>query len=131
MADENRAAMDHWVDLWNTGNLEAAAGWIAKDVLFHSQAHLPADIKGHDQLKERVDAFHKAFADIHFAIEDTVATADKIVQRYVLTATHQADFYGIAASGRKITVDGISIHRFANGMVAEHWTVNNWAVLFQ
>jgi len=38
--------------------------------------------------------------------------------------THTAPFLGIAATNKRVSVNGISIQRFANGQIIEAW--DNW-----
>jgi len=34
---------------------------------------------------------------------------------------HTGDFLGIPATGRQVTMSGITIHRVTNGKLSEHW----------
>ena len=39
----------------------------------------------------------------------------------VLSCSRQGEFQGIAATGRKITISEVSIHRVLNGKIVEQW----------
>jgi predicted ester cyclase len=56
-------------------------------------------------------------------IEDLIAEGDKVVNRATYSGTHRAEFQGIAATGKRFTIDGINVSRVANGQVVEDWTV--------
>jgi steroid delta-isomerase-like uncharacterized protein len=59
----------------------------------------------------------------HWEIEDIFSTGDKVVVRWTGSGTHVGDVNGIPASGKDIGVDAISIHRMADGKIAETWEV--------
>ena len=68
---------------------------------------------------------HAAFPDLHVTIEDQIAEEDKVVTRYRAQGTHAADFAGIPATNKPLTVTAIHIHRVANGKLVEHWEAIN------
>ena len=68
-----------------------------------------------------VDATHAAFPDLVVTVHDQVAEEDKVVTRWSATGTHAGDFAGVPATGRRVTVTGIHIHRVRRGRLIEHW----------
>lgn len=68
-----------------------------------------------------VDATHAAFPDLVVTVHDQVAEEDKVVTRWSATGTHAGDFVGVPATGRRVTVTGIHIHRVRRGRLIEHW----------
>lgn len=68
-----------------------------------------------------VDATHAAFPDLVATVHDQVAEADKVVTRWSAAGTHAGDFAGVPATGRRVTVTGIHIHRIRHGRLIEHW----------
>jgi predicted ester cyclase len=63
----------------------------------------------------------EAFPDYHTEIEDEFADGDKVVIRWRSSGTHLGEFQGVAPTGRKINVSGITISRYADGKIAESW----------
>ena len=63
----------------------------------------------------------KAFPDGHYTNDETIAERDKVVYRFIFEGTHKAEFFGVAATGRRVAFEGIAIVRTAGGKVAEHW----------
>jgi len=59
----------------------------------------------------------------HWQIEDIFSTDDKVVVRWTGSGTHVAEVNGIPATGKSISVDAITIHRMASGLIAETWEV--------
>ena len=44
-----------------------------------------------------------------------------MVTRYTVSSTHQEEFFGVAPTGERITMSGISIDRFEGGKIVEEW----------
>jgi steroid delta-isomerase-like uncharacterized protein len=59
--------------------------------------------------------------DGHWGIEEIFSSGDRVVVRWTGSGTHNGEVNGIPATGRKIRVDAISIHRMAGGKIAETW----------
>jgi predicted ester cyclase len=54
-------------------------------------------------------------------LRDCFGSGDKIAARWAWSAKHTAEFMGIPATHRRITVKGIDIFRLADGQVVDHW----------
>jgi hypothetical protein len=59
--------------------------------------------------------------DIHTEINELIAEGDKVVARCTMTGTHTGDFFGIPASGKRISVNVVYIVRIADRRIVEHW----------
>ena len=70
-----------------------------------------------------------AFPDINFAIQELVAEGDVVVSRWKLTGTHLGQYLDKSATGKKISVDGVSIDRLKEGMVVSGFDAWDSAVL--
>jgi predicted ester cyclase len=106
-------------ELWNEGKLDVADQVYAPNQVLHFRGEsFPF---GPDEAKKVVSTWLKAFPDFKFKIEDIVAEGDKLAVRYVFAGTHQGEFWGIAPTGRKISVSQMNIIRFENGKMVEAW----------
>ncbi|HEX6315652.1 MAG TPA: ester cyclase, partial [Gemmatimonadaceae bacterium] len=72
-----------------------------------------------DAFKKYVTSVRKAFPDFFCKIEEQIAEGDKVVTFMKITATHQGEFLGVAASHKKATAPSISITRFEGDKIAE------------
>jgi steroid delta-isomerase-like uncharacterized protein len=61
--------------------------------------------------------------DGHWGIEEIFSTDDRVVVRWTGSGTHVGKVNGIPATGKKIKVDAITIHRMKDGKIAESWEV--------
>ena len=93
-AELKKIAQDFFDQIWNQGDESAS-------------------------FREQWKNWRKAFPDINFEIQELVADeeTDTVVSRWALTGTHSDEFWGAAATGKKIKVDGVSIDRIKDGMV--------------
>ena len=63
--------------------------------------------------------------DAHYEVDDLIAEGDRVVVRWRLLGTHQAEFQGIAPTGRAIALKGIAIYRMDDGKLMERWVVSD------
>jgi steroid delta-isomerase-like uncharacterized protein len=68
-------------------------------------------------------AVYQEGVDGHWEIEDIFSAGDRVVVRWTGSGTHVGEVDGIPPTGKGIRVDAISIHRMADGKIAETWEV--------
>lgn len=68
-------------------------------------------------------AVYQTAVDGHWNIEEIFSTDDRVVVRWTGSGTHVAELNGIPPTGKKISVDAISVHRMEGGKIAETWEV--------
>jgi steroid delta-isomerase-like uncharacterized protein len=66
-------------------------------------------------------AMGEAFPDLRMAEADSVKEGDKVAFRWLLTGTHEGEFMGVAATGKRVEAMGVDIVRMADGEIVEHW----------
>ncbi len=71
--------------------------------------------------------FRAAYSDGRITVDDQVAEGDKVASRWTGRGTHDGQLMGIAPTGRRVTVPGVTVSRLENGKVVEEWT--NWDTL--
>jgi predicted ester cyclase len=72
-----------------------------------------------------------AFPDLKFNIEDIFAEGDKVVVRYTMAGTNQGSYMGAPPTGKKISLNGISIYKITGGRLVESWGVFDRLSLMQ
>jgi steroid delta-isomerase-like uncharacterized protein len=114
-AELKKVAQDFFDQIWNQGDESAIDRFIAEDAAGND----PQFGIGRESFREQWKNWRRAFPDINFEIQELVADeqTNTVVSRWVLTGTHSAEFWGAAATGNKIKVDGVSIDRIKDGMV--------------
>src|ERR1700742_295840 len=89
------------------------------EIVLHGYASVEPGIESVKQFYHR---FWTAFPDSVLKMEDVFEAGDKVTCRFVVEATHQGPFLGVPATGRRISLPGITILRFANGGCVERWS---------
>lgn len=113
-------------DLYSQGKLDVADELYAADYVRHDPA-TPDITGGLDGIKEVCTRYRTAFPDLRLTTDDSLADGDKAIIRWSATGTHQGALAGIAPTGKRFEITGLTIFRFADGKIVEEWS--NWDVL--
>jgi len=114
---QNKDIIRRYFDEWgNHGDTKAADELIATGVTLRSP---PAVLHSLEEYKKGMAAFHTAFPDLHFTVEDVIAEGDKVVVHWSLRATQLGDYQGRPATGKTVSVSGMSLFRLADGKIQE------------
>jgi steroid delta-isomerase-like uncharacterized protein len=121
MTSEERNLGQRWFDeVWNNRRRETIAEIMAADVKVHDGSK----VSGIEAFYDFFERISTALPDTHVDIEFTVAEDDMLCIRWLCTGTHTGDGLGFPATGRRISITGISIARVKDGKFAETW--QNW-----
>jgi len=84
--------------------------------------HLPlvGELRG-EALRQFFAAVFVAFPDAERTVEDQFTDDIHVVTRWTATGTHRGQFMGIAPTGKRFSITGITIDRVANGRIVEEW----------
>jgi steroid delta-isomerase-like uncharacterized protein len=129
MADYKQMAERWYEEVMSEGKIEVIDELCSPDYIENDP--LPgtgADLAG---LKEGVTQIRAAFPDIQASADDIIVEGDRLAVRSTLRATHEGDFIGIPASGKKIEVSNYDFVRFEDGLAVEHWGVIDSAALME
>ena len=103
--------------------------------LFASNFHSHSAIPGMDMNPGTMKMVHgmsmQAMPDRQVTIEDIFSAGDRVVVRCHATGTNTGGFpwFGAPANGNKIDFEWVSIFRFENGKIVEHWGINDGIAL--
>ena len=115
---ENKAVIERFTnDVLNQGRLETADEIVAEN--FVELDPLPGQKQGREGLKEIVAMLRSAFPDMHWIIEETIASGEMVVSRFHWTGTHRGAFMGMPATGKSVKVKGVVIDRIVGGRMSE------------
>ena len=115
---ENKALARRFYDeFWTRGNADAADELIAED-LVHEQ--FPEGWPpGREGFRRLVRTWRAAFPDMRETVSQVLCDGDWVVVRFTLEGTHRGDFYGVPATNRKVSAEGVDLLRFRDGQIAE------------
>jgi steroid delta-isomerase-like uncharacterized protein len=105
-------------DVWNKRRIDVVSDLFSPSHALRDNNFNGSSV-GPEAYKIQVALYLAAFPDLHFTVEDTIAEKDKFVASWSITGTHKGEFMGIRPTNRKISVEGITIHYFANGKIID------------
>lgn len=127
MSEDNKNLIRRVFDeVWNRNDLSLVDEVYASDYVAHV-AGAPRDIVGPEQFKQFVALHGVLTSDLSFRIEDQIAEDDRVATRWLATTTPASGLVNIPGEGQEVQVTGISVHRMADGKIAESW--DNWDIL--
>jgi steroid delta-isomerase-like uncharacterized protein len=126
MSEENKAVARRFLEIFETGDLDALDEILAPDAVDHDPYN-PYGREGLEGAKKTVAMYRQAFPDVHFEVEEQIAEGDKVATRWTGTGTHEGELMGMQPTGKKASVTGITIDRIEGGKIVEGWT--NWDTL--
>ena len=125
----NEANLQNALEAWNAGDLDGYLALYDDSIKLHGYTPEPLDKTA---VRGFYEMIHRAFDGPQLSFHDVFSDGDRLAIRFTMTGTHRDQFMGLAATGRNVAVDGITILRFANGRCVERWSsVNMYAWLAQ
>jgi steroid delta-isomerase-like uncharacterized protein len=116
--DRNKQMIRGFIErVINQGDLDAAGDYFAEDVV--ELEPFPGQMPGLAGVKDVVRSLRTAFPDLHWTVEEQIAEGDRVLTRFVWTGTHEAEFFGIPATRRHVTVGGMVIDRIEAAKVQD------------
>src|SRR5918997_6698771 len=121
MSEENKAvARRAFEDHFNTGNLDLGEEIFTPDYVNHDPS-LPDFGSGPEAANQAVRLYRDAFPDARITVEDQVAEGDKVATRWSARGTHEGELMGVAPTGNRVEITGITISRIEGGKIEEDW----------
>jgi steroid delta-isomerase-like uncharacterized protein len=115
--EENKALVNRLWEAWSKGDFEAFKEVVAPEYVWYFPSS-SAKPRSREETIEAMKMIHNV-ADVTFSIEEMFAAGNRVIVRYIMRGVHQGEWQGIPATGKKIEVSGIMIHRIENGKVVE------------
>ncbi|WP_217352051.1 ester cyclase, partial [Ruegeria sp. HKCCA6837] len=112
-----------YADVWNRRDFDVAHDIIAAD--FGFRGSLGSEKKGIDGFLEYVDAVHAALGNYTCIINDLVLTDDRVAARMTFRGTHQAEFFGVAATKREIEWAGAAFFTLSGNKLSQLWVLGD------
>ena len=122
--DRNKAMYRRYIQqVFNEGRVDLLDDLLAPSYVFHEAP--PGTLPGADGIKQVVSMFRAAFPDLEITIDDQIAEGDQVCSRATTRGTHQGEIFGIPATGKVVTMTGITIVRIVDGRITDSWVKND------
>ena len=122
--EEAKALLDRALEVYNEGNLDLVEEIFAPEFVVHN-SNQPEDIVGLDAYKNYISTLRTGFPDFKVTFDEIIAANDKIVTRFTFSGTHEGPFGELPATGKKVSVSGLSLGYVADGKLTENWIIYN------
>lgn len=111
------------------GNLNIIDEDLSDDFVEHEA--MPGLAPTREGVRQMFESMRTAFTGFGIVADDMAAEGDRVFVRATMSGTHDGDFMGIPATGKKVTVPLADFFRIQDGKVAEHWGVSDFGSLMQ
>src|SRR5262249_21666922 len=122
--DQNKTTYRRFIrEGFNEGRLDAGEELLSPAYVFHDAP--PGTPTSRDGGKQMGSLFRAAFPHLEITIEDQVAAEDKVCSRTILRGTHKGTIFGIPATGKNVSMTGLTMVRIVGGRLVESWVKND------
>jgi len=90
----------------------------------------PGQGPGPDGIKPIIEGLVGALPDVHITIHDMVQVPGRIGVRAEISGTHQGPLFGIAPSGKKVSIRLHEFHELDGERITTTWHMEDWFGLF-
>ncbi|MBI1404948.1 MAG: DUF4440 domain-containing protein [Caulobacter sp.] len=110
--------------VWNLGDEDAVAAFVADR---YTLRHDPGDpwhgqTLDQPEFRARLRAARAPFPDQRFTVRRMTAEGDTVAAAWTWQGTHRGEVGGIAPTGRRITMTGVTLYDFDEaGRITGHW----------
>jgi steroid delta-isomerase-like uncharacterized protein len=117
--EQTRALFERFTDKLFNGGPGFTGDLVADDYIQH-QLGIAQGKKG---VLEFFAASAGAFADTKSWTENVVVDGDIVSAWMCVEGTHVGAFFGVPATGKRITIKTADAFRIADGQIVEHWAI--------
>jgi predicted ester cyclase len=132
MSEQNKALSKRNIEeVWNQRKLAVIDELVSANSVLHDPTVPGGKVNGPQGYRQYVEIYLAAFPDLHFTIQDQFADGDQVATRWTGSGTQKGALMGIAPTGKRATVIGITIDRYQDGKAVESWVNYDALGMFQ
>jgi steroid delta-isomerase-like uncharacterized protein len=110
-------------EVWNKRNVAAISEIISPSHGLNEPDAYDTGI-GPDAYRGTVARFLHGLPDLTFNVLDVISEGNKYVVVWTINGTHKGEFYGVPATNKKLSLEGVTIHQIKNGKIFDSYV--NW-----
>ena len=102
------------IDAWNSHDVERFVKLLDEKPVIESDT-LSHTVTGKDAARQFYLGYVTAFPDLHFEIDQMLATGEYVVTRWTAKGTHRGDLMGLPPTSRSVVTHGCNVAEYRNG----------------
>ncbi|MBI4234431.1 MAG: ester cyclase [Chloroflexi bacterium] len=116
MPRANEQIVRELLEAWNAHDVERVAA-------LHAPEYEGVDVgeaephRGPDGIRQATGRYLDAFPDLHFTVSETLAQGNRVALVWSAQGTHQGKLMNIPATGRVVTLRGVTLLTIAGGKI--------------
>jgi steroid delta-isomerase-like uncharacterized protein len=119
-AAERRAGLNEaYLSAWNSHDAEAVGAFFAPGALYDDRGAGEV-ARGPEEIAAHAERVFGAFPDLRFEIKRIGEGEDFSAGEWRATMTHEGDLFGLAATGRRLTAEGVDVATFGGDDLITH-----------
>jgi steroid delta-isomerase-like uncharacterized protein len=130
--EDNKELARRHTEAWNQGNIALIEEILAPDFI-HYDPDRP-DVRSREDYQRWFAESRSLFPDLHITTDIQIAEGDYMAGRWTFRGTNTGDFElptSAPATGKQVTVSGMTIFRFSGGKIVEEWLQEDTMGLLQ
>jgi steroid delta-isomerase-like uncharacterized protein len=116
-------------EVWNERNPDTIREMLAPDAVGHTEGGEMVGPEAFIELFHR--PFLEAFPDVKVTPQAVIESGTDVAVRWSACCTHSGNAFGIEATGRKLTFQGVSWFKVRDGIFVEGWDHWNFSGFMQ
>jgi steroid delta-isomerase-like uncharacterized protein len=98
------------------GNIQQLQHDYHQDAIVEDSMY-PHPFIGHQAIMNRKSAGFAAMPDVKISVTNRIVHGDQLTVEWVASGTHQADYPGLPATGRRFSIPGVTVVVRKNGKI--------------
>jgi steroid delta-isomerase-like uncharacterized protein len=120
MPEDNKAIVHRFEQAFAANDVATIDQLCDPNLVDHNP--IPEQKPGLSGFKETIAFYKTVFPDSRVEIHNIFGEGDLVATHWTVVGTHQAEFFGVPATGRQVRAEGMNIYRLAGGRITDVWT---------
>jgi steroid delta-isomerase-like uncharacterized protein len=129
MSAESKAVVRQFYALLDKGDMNGISQLLSDKFVWHI-AGVPAPLDKQSSVGF-LQAFRAAFPDMQHSLDPQIAEGDRVATPLTFRGTHRGELQGVPASGKRVEILALNIHRILSGKIAHAESVVDMMSLMQ
>ena len=119
VGERRDAVNEAYLNAWNSHNAEAVGAFFAPNAIYDDRG--AAEVaRGPEEITAHATHVFAAFPDLRFEITRVAEGEDFSAGEWRAEMTHEGELFGLAATGRKLTAEGVDVATFREDGLISH-----------